>query len=186
MERTSAEIYTGAIWTTASCSELHFKATEASSHHTDGIIHTAGWIKVDTTPPAVNLIRRADIRDLSEQSKITSALQSFRTSPCRLLFSILPFWAVRNNLGSFFIDLGCQVVFDMSHISNLVLHHCRKKKSQVRVTKSVKTLRIQIKTSLLKDDSCSYRGGCQQTCWVWRSLTAAWPWWRSSGSWGQR
>lgn len=93
---------------------------------------------------------RADIRDLSDQSEITSAFQSLRTSPSRQLFSILPFWAVRNNLGSFFINLGCQVVFDVSHISNLVLHHCRKRKSQVRVTKSVKTLRIQIKALLLK------------------------------------
>lgn len=29
-------------------------------------------------------------------------------------------------------------------------------------------------------------GGCQQTCWGWRSWTEAWPWWRSSGSWGRR
>lgn len=120
VEWTSAEIYTRAVWSTASRSE-------ASSHH------RYGWplVKADTTPPAVNLIRQEDIRNLkviSEHHEITSALQSLRTSPSRLLSSILPFWAFRNNLRSLFIDLRCQVVFHVSHISNLVLHHCRKTK----------------------------------------------------------
>lgn len=48
----------------------------------------------------------------------------FNHCPCRR-FSILPLWVVVNNLGSLFIDLRCQVIFDVSHVSNLVLHHCR-------------------------------------------------------------
>lgn len=44
VERTSAEIYTGAAWTTASRCEHLFRVKELKlyhHHHTDGIIHTA-------------------------------------------------------------------------------------------------------------------------------------------------
>lgn len=64
--------------------------------------------------------------------------------PVACLFSILPFWAVINKLGSLFVNLRCQVVFYMSHISNLVLHHCKKQNKNVKlVTTSVNLPRIQ-------------------------------------------
>lgn len=81
---------------------LQSQSTEALSQHTDGIIHTADiWllINVDTTPPAVDLIRQEEIRNLRQSDhELTAALQSLRTSPSRLLFSILPFLGRRKQL----------------------------------------------------------------------------------------
>lgn len=98
VEWKSAEIYGGAVRTTASCSE-HFrgKALKLLSHHTDGINHMAdSWllIQVDMAPPStlwISLDRRRNLRVIIDHHEITSAPQSPRTSPSRLLFLYSPF-----------------------------------------------------------------------------------------------
>lgn len=103
VEWKSAEMYGGAVRTAASYSE-HFRgqALKLLSHQ------SYGWqLTVNTSWHGTPL------HTLNLKSQ----------SPAFSLFSLFGL----RNLGSLFIDLRCQVVFHMSHISNLVLHHCKKR-----------------------------------------------------------
>lgn len=128
VEWKSAEIYGGAVRTTASYSE-HFRgqALKLLSHYTDGINHMAdSWllIQVDMAPPLIRQEKKPQSYHRPPWDHFSPSItQDKSQSPAFSLFSLFGL----RNLGSLFIDLRCQVVFHMSHISNLVLHHCKKR-----------------------------------------------------------
>lgn len=84
LDRASADIYTGDVWTRARCSE-------ASLHHTDGTIHTAdSWLLIKGRPSTAKSRSETSGRVI-DHHEITSVLQSLGTSRSRLAFLYSPF-----------------------------------------------------------------------------------------------